>query len=58
MSPAGGGGAAPPAAPGPAAGRDRWAFLEYVRDDDPGQLAADAATLRTWLDVGRGDDGG
>ncbi len=40
------------------AGRDRWAFLEYVRDDDPGQLAADAATLRTWLDAGRGDDGG
>jgi sugar phosphate isomerase/epimerase len=40
------------------AGRDRWAFLEYVRDDDPGQLADDATTLRTWLDAGRGDDGG
>jgi 3-dehydroshikimate dehydratase len=34
--------------------RGRWdghriAFLEFVRDDDPAQLAADAATLRAWL---------
>lgn len=33
---------------------DRWphercAFLEFVRDDDPAQLVADAATLRAWL---------
>lgn len=28
---------------------DRFAFLEFVRDDDPVQLVADAATLRTWL---------
>jgi len=39
------------------AGRDRWAFLEYVRDDDPGQLADDAATLCDWLATG-GDAGG
>ena len=31
------------------ADRDRWAFLEYVPDDDPAQLADDAATLRDWL---------
>lgn len=29
--------------------RTRVAFLEFVRDDDPDQLAADAATLRAWL---------
>ena len=28
---------------------DRVAFLEFVRDDDPDQLAADAATLLGWL---------
>lgn len=28
---------------------DRWALLEYVRDDDPGQLHADAEVLRRWL---------
>ena len=33
---------------------DRWAgercaFLEFVRYDDPAQLVADAATLRSWL---------
>ena len=28
---------------------DRFAFLEFVRDDDPEQLRADAATLRGWL---------
>ncbi|MBJ32115.1 MAG: xylose isomerase [Acidimicrobiaceae bacterium] len=39
------------------AGRDRWAFLEYVRDDDPGQLADDATTLCYWLATG-GDAGG
>jgi hypothetical protein len=27
----------------------RWAFLEYVRNDDPAQLLADAATLRSGL---------
>lgn len=27
----------------------RWAFLEYVKGDDPDQLEADAATLRGWL---------
>lgn len=37
---------APPSVDGPAR---RWAFLEYVRDDDPAQLLADAATLRSWL---------
>jgi hypothetical protein len=26
-----------------------WALLEFVRNDDPGQLVRDAATLRTWL---------
>ncbi len=29
--------------------RGRVAFLEFVRNDDPKQLAADAATLRGWL---------
>ncbi|HUP85101.1 MAG TPA: hypothetical protein VM143_05475 [Acidimicrobiales bacterium] len=28
---------------------DRYAFLEFVRDDDPAQVVADAATLRSWL---------
>ncbi|MCC5953801.1 MAG: sugar phosphate isomerase/epimerase [Acidimicrobiia bacterium] len=28
---------------------DRWAFLEFVRHDDPAQVVADAATLRSWL---------
>jgi sugar phosphate isomerase/epimerase len=28
---------------------DRWGLLEFVRDDDPEQLVADAATLRQWL---------
>lgn len=27
----------------------RFAFLEFVRDDDAAQLLADAATLRSWL---------
>jgi sugar phosphate isomerase/epimerase len=27
---------------------DRFAFLEFVRDDDPAQLIADAKTLRSW----------
>jgi sugar phosphate isomerase/epimerase len=31
---------------------DRYAFLEFVRDDDPEQLVADAATLRAWLGGG------
>ncbi len=29
---------------------DRWAFLEYVPDDDPACLAAEAATLRSWIE--------
>jgi sugar phosphate isomerase/epimerase len=33
----------------PAPPTDRWALLEFVRDDDVGALAADAATLRSWL---------
>ena len=28
---------------------ERCAFLEFVRDDDPAQLVADASTLRGWL---------
>jgi hypothetical protein len=28
----------------------RFALCEYVRDDDPEQFIADAATLRAWLD--------
>lgn len=32
-------------------GRGRYAFLEYVLDDDPANLRGDAATLRTWLGV-------
>ncbi len=35
-----------------ATGRDRWAFLEFVVDDNPANLADDAATLRAWLDAG------
>lgn len=31
------------------AGQPRWALLEFVRDDSPEQLLADAATLRQWL---------
>ena len=49
--------AVPAAGPWTDAGRDRWAFLEYVRDDDPRQLVDDAATLRAWLDAGGDDDG-
>ncbi len=29
----------------------RYALCEYVRDDDPEQFAADARTLRRWLDA-------
>lgn len=29
--------------------RDLFALLEFVRDDDPANLAADATTLRRWL---------
>lgn len=28
---------------------ERFAFLEFVRDDEPDQLVADATTLRAWL---------
>jgi sugar phosphate isomerase/epimerase len=28
---------------------ERWAFLEFVRDDDVAQLLDDAAVLRSWL---------
>jgi hypothetical protein len=28
---------------------DRYALLEFVRDDSPEQLLADAAALRGWL---------
>ena len=36
----------------------RAALLEFVADDDPERLAADAATLRRWLDdLGDGADG-
>jgi sugar phosphate isomerase/epimerase len=31
---------------------DRIAYLEYVPDDDPAELARDAATLRSWLAEG------
>lgn len=30
-------------------GEPRWALLEFVRGDDPGQLLDDATTLRRWL---------
>ena len=29
----------------------RFALCEYVRDDDPEQLAADVRVLRSWLDA-------
>ena len=32
-----------------ALGGERYALLEFVLDDDPAQLLADAATLRSWL---------
>ena len=32
----------------------RYALCEYVRDDDPDQLAADVATLRVWLSPSEG----
>lgn len=32
-------------------GDDLFALLEFVRNDDPTHLAADAATLRDWLDA-------
>ena len=28
---------------------DRWALLEFVRDNDPGNFPADAETLKEWL---------
>ncbi|MEN8254575.1 MAG: sugar phosphate isomerase/epimerase family protein [Verrucomicrobiota bacterium] len=30
-------------------GTNRYALLEYVRDDDPGQFLQDAVSLRSWL---------
>lgn len=33
-----------------ALGGERYALLEFVRNDDPAQFLADAATLRGWLD--------
>lgn len=36
------------AAPSPISG-GRYALIEFVKDDDPEQLAADAAALRSWL---------
>lgn len=36
--------------PAAAKGDDLFALLEFVRDDDPANLGADAATLRRWLD--------
>lgn len=38
-------------------GGPRWALLEYVRDNNPAQLAEDAAALTEWavqVDMGRG----
>jgi sugar phosphate isomerase/epimerase len=32
---------------------ERWAFLEYVRGDDPAQVVEDAAVLRAWLTTTR-----
>jgi sugar phosphate isomerase/epimerase len=29
--------------------KDRWAMLEFVKDDEPAQLLADARQLRDWL---------
>jgi len=43
--------AVPVGGPWGATGRDRWAFLEFVVDDDPANLADDAATLQAWLDA-------
>ncbi len=37
------------AAPPLPAGLPRYALLEYVADDDPGQLIADATTLNGWI---------
>ena len=37
-------------------GRERYAFLEYVLDDDPANLPGDAVTLRTWLGAGEPTD--
>ena len=37
-------------------GRDRYAFLEYVEDDDPTNLRDDAATLRAWLGIEESTD--
>lgn len=34
-----------------AAGLPLWAWLEFVRDNEPVNLTADAATLRQWLDL-------
>ena len=31
---------------------DLFALLEFVRDDDPRQMLADAAALRSWLAEG------
>ena len=33
---------------------ERWLLLEFVRGDDPGQLAEDAATLKNWIAGGCG----
>ncbi len=32
---------------------DRWALLEFVRDNDPQNFPADAQTLRQWLETAR-----
>ena len=37
-------------------GRDRYAFLEYVEDDDPTNRRDDAATLRAWLGIEESTD--
>ena len=37
-------------------GRERYAFLEYVLDDDPANLSGDAVTLRAWLGAGEPTD--
>ena len=44
--------AVPVGGPWDATRRDRWAFLEYVVEDDPANLADDAATLQAWLEAG------
>jgi sugar phosphate isomerase/epimerase len=33
------------------ANHDRWALLEFVKNDDPAQLLADARQLRQWLEL-------